>query len=110
MKEVYGEQMLACSTIFCWHQQFTHGRGSASSKLKSGRLVVASAETTVNMISGMLADDDSLSQQLVALVGISQTTVKKIILSLFFPENSVGVYAYTFTRNVCTAVLFALSD
>ncbi len=95
MKEAYGEQMLAHSTIFHWHQQFMQGWASASPKPKSGRPVAAFNETTVNTICTMLADDDSLSQQ-TALVGISQTTVKKIILSLFFPAISVGVYAYAF--------------
>ncbi len=109
MKEVYGKQMLACSTIFHWHQEFTQGRASASLKSKSGRPVAASTETTVNTISTMLADDDSLLQRQIALVGILQTMVKKIILSLFFTTISVGVYAYTFTRNIRTGVLFALS-
>ncbi len=54
MKEVYGEQTLTRSTIFHWHQQFTQGRASASPKPKSGRLVAASTETTVNTISMML--------------------------------------------------------
>ncbi len=90
MKEVYGEQTLAHGTIFHWHQQFMQGRASASPKPKSGRLVVTSAETEVNTISTMLADDDSLSQRQIAPFGISQTTVKKIILSLFFPAISIG--------------------
>ncbi len=72
------------------------------------RLVAISTETTVNTICMMLADDESLSQRQIALVGISQTTVKNIILSLFFPAISVWVYAYTFTRNIHTGVLFAL--
>ncbi len=109
MKEAYGEQTLACSTIFHRHQQFAQRRASASPKPKSGRLVVASTKATVNMIGTMLADDDSLSQWQIALVGISQTTVKKIIISLFFPAISIGVYAYAFTQNVRTGVLFALS-
>ncbi len=57
--------------------------------------MAASTETMVNTIGTMLADDDSLSQWQIALVGISQTTVKKIIPSLFFPAISVGVYACT---------------
>ncbi len=63
MNEAYGEQILARSTIFHWHQQFTQGRTTASPKLKSGRLVAASTETTVNTIGTMLADEDSLSQR-----------------------------------------------
>ncbi len=70
---------------------------------------MVSTETTVNTIGTMRADDDSLSQRQIALVGILQTTVEKIILTIFFRAISVGVYAYTFTRNVCTGVLFALS-
>ncbi len=62
MTEAYGEQTLARSTIFNWHQQFTQGRASASPKPKSGRPVAASTKTTVNTISTMLAEDDSLSQ------------------------------------------------
>ncbi len=54
MKEAHGEQTLALSTIFYWHQQFTQGRASASLKPKSGRLVVTSTETTVNTIGTML--------------------------------------------------------
>ncbi len=107
MKEVYGEQKLACSTIFHWHQQFMQGRASASPKSKSGTPVAASTETTGNTFGTMLADD-SLSQQQIAHVGISQTTVKKIIFPLFFPAISIGVYAYAFTRNVRISVLFAL--
>ncbi len=82
MKEMYGEQTLARSTIFCWHQQFTPGQASASPKQKSGRSVTASTETTVNTIGTMLVDDDSLSQRQIALVSVSQTTVKKIIISV----------------------------
>ncbi len=81
MKEAYGKQTLARSVIFHWHQQFTEEWASASPKPNSGRLVVSSTETTVNMIGTMLADDDSLSQRQIALVGIFQTTLKKIILS-----------------------------
>ncbi len=62
MKEAYGKQMLARSTIFRWYQQFTQGRAFALPKPKSGRPVAASAETTMNTIGTMLADDDSLSQ------------------------------------------------
>ncbi len=108
MKEAYDEQTLTRNTIFHWYQQFTQGRASASTKPKSGRSLVASTETMVNTIGTMLADDDSLSQQQVALIGIWQTTVKKVILSIFLPAISVGVYAYAFTRNVCTCILFAL--
>ncbi len=109
MKEAYGEQALARSTIFHWHQQFTQGWASASPKPKSGRPVAASTKTTVNTTDmTMLAYDDSLSQRQIALVGISQTTVKKLF-SLFFPAISIGMYAYTFTQNICTDVLFALS-
>ncbi len=108
MKEAYGEQTLACSTIFHWHQQFTQVRASASPKPKSGRPVATSTETTVNTIGTMLADDDSLSQRQIALVRILQTTVKNIILSLFFPAISVRVYIYTFMRNIRTGILFAL--
>ncbi len=61
-------------------------------------------------IGTMLVDDDSLLQQQIALIGISQTTVKKIILSLFFPAISVGVYIYAFRRNIRTGVLLALLD
>ncbi len=61
------------------------------------------------MFGMMVADDDSLLQQQIALVGISQTTMKKIILSLYFPAISVGVYSYAFTQNVPTGVLYALS-
>ncbi len=69
-----------------------HARGlaSASPNPKSGRLVVASTETMKNTIGTMVADDDSLSQRQIALVGISQTSAKKIILSLFFPAISIG--------------------
>ncbi len=63
MKEVYGEQTLARSTIFHWHQQFTQGWASASPKPKSGKPVATSTETTVNTIGTMFADDDSLLQQ-----------------------------------------------
>ncbi len=45
-------------------------------KLKSERPVVVSTETIVNTIGTMLADDDSLSQWQIALVGFSQTTVE----------------------------------
>ncbi len=41
----------------------------------------------MNMIGTMLADDDSLSHQQIALIGISQTTVKKIILSVSLSRN-----------------------
>ncbi len=71
--------------------------------------MAASAETTVNTIGTILADDDFLLQRQIALIGILQTTVKKIILSLFFPAISTGVYAYDFMRNVHMGVLFALS-
>ncbi len=71
--------------------------------------MAVSTEITVNKIGTMLADADSLSQQQIVLVGISQTIVKKIILSLFFPAISIGVYAYAFTQNVRTGVLFVLS-
>ncbi len=70
---------------------------------------MASTETTMNTIGMMFANDDSLSQRQIALIVISQTTMKKIILSLFFPAISTGVYAYAFTLNVRTGVLFALS-
>ncbi len=52
--------------------------------------------------------DDSLLQRQISLDSISQTIVKKIILSFFFPAISIGVYAYAFTQNVFTGVLFAL--
>ncbi len=90
MKEAYSEKMLARSIIFHWHQQFTQGRAFVSPKPKSGRPVAASTETTVNTIGRMLTDDDSLLQRQIVLVGISQTTVKKIILSLFFSAISIG--------------------
>ncbi len=96
MKEAYGEQMLPRSTIFHQHQQFTQGWASASPKPKSETPMAASTETTVNTTSTMLADDDSLSQRQIALIGISRTTVKKIMPYLFFPAISVGVYAYAF--------------
>ncbi len=70
MKGVYGEQMLDCSIIFHWHQQFTQRWTSASVKLKSGRPVVASTVTTVNTIGTMFVDDDSLSQRQIASIGI----------------------------------------
>ncbi len=70
MKEAYSEKTVARSNIFHWHQQFMLGQASASPKLKSGRLVVVSIETMVNTIGTMLSDDDSLSQQQIALVGI----------------------------------------
>ncbi len=71
---------------------------------------MASTEITVNNTIGtMLADDDFLSQRQIALIGILQITVKEIVLSFFFPTISVGVYAYTFTLNIRTGVLFALS-
>ncbi len=91
MKEGYGEQTLARSTIFHLHQQFTQERVSASPKSKSGRLVAASTETTVNTIGTMLEDDDSLSQWQIALVRISQTTVKNIILSFLSCNFHWGV-------------------
>ncbi len=97
MKEVYGEQTLARGTIFHWHQQFTQGQASASPKLKNMRPVAASTETTVNTIGMALVDDDSVLQRSIVLVGILQTTVKKIILSLFFPAISIEVNAYAFT-------------
>ncbi len=62
-----------------------------------------------NMIGTMLVDDDSLSQWYIALIGISRTALKSIILSLFFPAVFIGVHAYAFMRNVRTSVLFALS-
>ncbi len=95
------------STIFHWHQQFTQGRASASLKPKSGKPVAASIETS-EYDRYMLVDDESLSQRQIALVGISQTIVKKIILSLSFPVISIGMYAYVFTQNIRTGVLFAL--
>ncbi len=61
MKEAYGEQTLARSTIFHWHQQFTQGRTSASPKPMSGRLIVASTEKTLNTIGMMHVYDDSLT-------------------------------------------------
>ncbi len=64
----------------------------------------------VNMIGMILVDDDSLLQWQIALVGIPQTTIKKIILSLFFSAISIRVYAYAFMRNVHTGILFALSS
>ncbi len=106
MKEAYGEQTLAHCTIFHWHQRFM--RAPTSPKPKSGRPVAASTKTTVNTIGTMLADDDSLSQWQIALVGISQTTVKKIILS-FLSCNFCMVYAFAFTQNIRKGVLFALS-
>ncbi len=109
MKEAFGEQTLACSTIFHWHQQFMEGWASASPKPKSGRPVAACSETMVNTIGTMLTDDDSLLQWQIALIGISQTTMKKIILSLFFPTIYAGVYTYAFTWNVDMGVLLALS-
>ncbi len=63
--------MLARSTIFHWHQQFMQGQASASTEPKSGRLVAASTEITVNRIGTTLAVDDSLSQRQIALSGIS---------------------------------------
>ncbi len=53
--------------IFHWHEQFTQGQACASSKTKSRRPVVASAETTVNTMGTMLADDDSSLQWQIAL-------------------------------------------
>ncbi len=91
MKEAYGEQTLACSTIFHWQQQFSQGRASASPKPKSGRLVVACIETMVNTIGTMLADNDSLLQRQIARVGILQNTVEKIILSFLSCNFCRGV-------------------
>ncbi len=51
------------------------GRAPASPKSKSGRPVAASNETTVN--STMLADDDSLLQRQIALVGNLQNYREK---------------------------------
>ncbi len=85
------------------------GQASASPKPKSGRPVASFTETTVNTIGTMLVDDDSLSQRQIALLNTLQTTVKKIILSLLFPAIFIEVYTYTFTWNVRTGVLFALS-
>ncbi len=96
MKEAYSEQTFAFSTIFRWHQQFTQGRASASPKPKSGRLVAASTEA-------MLADDNSLSQQQIALVGILQTTVKKIFSlfsSLKFPCLCFHA-KHSYGRSIC---------
>ncbi len=106
MKEVYDEQTLARSTIFYWHQQFMQGRASASPKLKSGRLVASSTETMMNMIGTMLVADDSLSQRQIALVGISQTTVKKIIPSFLSCIFHRGVYLLfyakrSYGRSIC---------
>ncbi len=70
--------------------------------------MAASTETMVNTIGTMLADDDSLSQRQIALVSTSQTTMKKVVVSLFFPAISIGVYTYAFTQNICTGVLFAI--
>ncbi len=100
MKEAYSEQTLARSTIFHRHQQFTHGRASASPKPKSGRLVAAFTKTTVNTIGTSLRMMIFLLQRQIALVSISQTTMKRIILSLFFPVISIGVYAYAFICNI----------
>ncbi len=83
MQLCYGEQTLTRSTIFRWHQQFIEGWASASLKPKSGRLVAASTETTVNTVGLLIADDDSLLQWQIAFVGILQTTAKKIILFSF---------------------------
>ncbi len=100
--------MLAHSTIFYWHQPFTQGLASASPKPKSMRPVPASTETMMNMIGTMLEDDNSLLQrQIVTFFGILQTTVKKIILSLFFPAISLPVYTFAF-MHVRMGVLFAL--
>ncbi len=63
IKEAYSEQTLTRSTIFIWHQQFTQEQAYASPKLKSGRPVADSTETTVNTIGTMLVNDDSLSQR-----------------------------------------------
>ncbi len=62
MKEVYGEQMLARSTIFLWYQQYKNGWDFVTPKLKNGRLVVVSTDVMVNTIVMRLADDDSISQ------------------------------------------------
>ncbi len=106
MKEACGEQTLVRSTIFCWHEQFAQGWASASPKPKNGRPVAASTETMVNTTDTKLADDNSLSQWQIAL-GILQSTVKKIILSPFFPVISIGVLTYAFMQNIRTGVLFA---
>ncbi len=60
----------------------------------------------MNTIGTMLVNDDSLSQRQIALIGILQTTVKKIIPAHFFTAVSIGVYIYAFTRNVRMGGLF----
>ncbi len=107
MKEAYGEQTFA-APFFIGISSSCKGRPLHYRSQRVGDCQQPLPRQC--WIPLVLADNDSLLQRQIALIGILQTTMKKIILSLFFPAISVGAYAYSFMQNVRTGVLFALSS
>ncbi len=61
MKTVYGNDVLGCATIFCWHAFFAGGRALAAALLRSGQLKMSSTEIMVNMIEAIIMEDRSLT-------------------------------------------------
>lgn len=80
LEKVYGRDTMSRTQVFQWFSQFKRGRKSVSSVRQTGRPAEVSNDVTVNTISALLAEDCSLNQrQIAALMGISQSTVQRII-------------------------------
>lgn len=80
METVYGEQCPSKSMIYKWHGLFKHGRESIEDDPRSGRPVEATTSNIVEKVEKIVLEDTRLKKkQLSALVGVSDTTILRIL-------------------------------
>ncbi|XP_026322447.1 protein GVQW3-like [Hyposmocoma kahamanoa] len=77
---VYGDQCPGKTMIYKWHGLFKHGRKSIEDDPRPGRPVEATTSDNVEKIEKFILEDARLKKkQLSALVGVSDTTILRIL-------------------------------
>ncbi|XP_026327857.1 histone-lysine N-methyltransferase SETMAR-like, partial [Hyposmocoma kahamanoa] len=80
METVYGDQCPGKTMIYKWHGLFKNGRESIEDDPRPGRPVEATTSDNVEKIEKFILEDARLKKkQLSALVGVSDTTILRIL-------------------------------
>ncbi|CAF4935522.1 unnamed protein product [Pieris macdunnoughi] len=111
METVYGEQCPSKSMIYKWHGLFKHGRESIEDDPRSGRPVEATTSDIVEKVEKIVLEDTRLKKkQLSALVGVSDTTILRILHDHLGDNTDYKEKGRTITGEYYATILEKLKD
>ncbi len=80
LKDVWAERTMSKTQVHFWHKRFKEGEDSVRDAPRTGRPKSARTAENIEMISGMIEGDSSLSMHEISLrTGLSQPVVAKIL-------------------------------